>query len=812
MEIRSAGICRANGLVYEKLLWTDAPTEATLCVTKSSGGIGDAPSLHCMLFELDEPSDERAFVAACPIVPGLERGMYSLGAIDRHGHVLETCARTLDFKTAKWESRKNYRLHKGLCNQIRCYEESHEPAGSTRIVLDKVIGAPEHMVVRLSALTPHTGDNRIAIRVLGHDLRQIDAIIPMGRECIPTRVSDEVLDFKASFSIRVPWDQQWIVVEAWDESAPEIVSVRLIHRDQLDAEVARTERLFMHAGADPYYPEWLARHRITAREMELERGLNLAHEPLFSIIVPLFKTPEPFFREMLASVLAQTYANWELILVNASPEEGRLCELVDEACARDKRVRRVGLESNQGISLNTNAGIEVARGDFVSFFDHDDVLEPDLLFEYAKAIGHHNDIDLLYCDEDKLGENGEYYAPYFKPDFNLDLLRCNNYVCHMLTIRKSLLDVLEPNTPEFDGAQDHNLTLEAVERARHVWHVPRVLYHWRVSATSTAANADSKPYANAAGIRAVSAHLERMGIRAEVARSRFPFTYAVHYLPPEPHPLVSVIIPTSDHIEMLRRCLDSIFKRTTYSNFEVLLIENNSVEPETFAYYEEVSTAHPNRVRVVTWEGGFNFSKLVNFGVREARGDYLLLLNNDTEVITPEWMDRLVGICAREDVGAAGALLWYPDDTIQHAGIVVTNKDAGHFMQDMPRSNNYGYFNLANCQRDLSAVTGACLMTTREAFEAVGGFEESLEVAFNDVDFCLKLREKGLLVVYTPEVELYHYESVSRGADIGEEKLLRNHRERAYLYSRWVRHYAHSDPYYTPNLRETIELARYYHF
>lgn len=812
IHITSTGVCRASEKVFERLHVEGLSPELSVSPLPPASGPQDTQELPCSLYELDRDAESQDLVAVYPI-PTLPQARLSLGVWSSAGKLVHSEARDVDFESIKWQSRINYRLHKNLCAAIRNYDDAHSPLGVARIAAKRVIPCDTHIIVRGEVRLPHLGKHDMQLRFLDDSLSPIgEKLVSMGSSVVPTRVTPSLKELSYQFSVHLPWNLERIHLLAWDAAHPWHVCSHILMRETYEAMVRETDQLFLHAGADPYYPAWLASHRATSYELEEERRLRLPITPKFSIIVPLYKTPESFFVEMLDSVTAQTYPNWELILVNASPEETRLCELVEQACQQDARVKEVRLEENGGISLNTNAGIRRAQGDFVCFFDHDDVLEPDLFFEYAKALNQHPDIDLLYCDEDKLNPRGEFCAPYFKPDFNIDLLRDNNYICHLLAIRKSLLDILEPNTPEFDGAQDHNLTLQAVEHARRVHHVPRVLYHWRISETSTAANADSKPYANEAGIKAVSAHLRRLGIEATVELARFPFMYAVHYLPPKDLPLVSIIIPTRDHADVLEHCVESILEKTTYQNYEILLVDNRSEEPETDEYYRRVLQEHPERVRLEHWDEAFNFSKIINHGVRCAKGDYLLLLNNDTEVITPEWVDRMLGICAREDVGACGVRLYYPDDTIQHAGIVVTDKDAGHFAQDMPRGNNWGYFNLADCQRDLSAVTGACMMTKRSAFEAVGGFEERLSVAFNDVDFCLKLREQNLLVVYTPEVELYHFESLSRGTDLTEEQLVRNHQERAYLYQRWVSHYVKSDPYYTPNLRETIELARYYHF
>lgn len=380
----------------------------------------------------------------------------------------------------------------------------------------------------------------------------------------------------------------------------------------------------------------------------------------------------------------------------------------------------------------------------------------------------------------------------------------------MLTIRKSLLETLTPSTSEYDGAQDHNTTLQAVEKARKVWHVPHILYHWRISETSTAADANSKPYATTAGIKAVQSHLDRLGIRAEVSQSRRPFTYKINYLIPESRPLVSIIIPNKDHSDVLRTCIDSIIEKSTYDNYEIIIVENNSVEKETFEYYSHIERVHSKVIRVERWPAEFNFSKLMNFGASKASGDYLLLLNNDTEVLSPNWIETMLGICAREDVGIVGVKLLYKDDTIQHAGLCVTGGVAGHLHCNLPK-DNWGYFAFADAEQDLSAVTAACMMTKRSVFDEIGGWTEDLAVAFNDVDFCLNAREKDYLVVYTPEVELYHYESLSRGLENNIEKKIRFHKEIAYMNYRWAKYYVAGDPYINRNFTSDEPFNRYYH-
>ena len=849
MRISSDMLCRANGKLYEQLTITDLPAGTTPAVVWPGDG-PEAP-LPCSLYEVDAAtgavrpcvpgaaaesvaaaasatprqnavaappkanSTSRTVIAVSPLVPH-DTAAYTIGTINEAGQLVETARYTVDFKKAVWRSRKNYRLHADACAAIRCCDERAQAWGACSLVLDAVIPTATHMLFRMTFKAPDAGTPRLCVLCVNERLERIASeYIPMGEVVVPAAAPGMQGMRRTSFTVRIPWNQPDVFVYVWDENLPAHACTERIAKTHYDELLTRSHALLnLDASADPYYAEWLAGHRRTPFELSEQRRAHFAYEPRFSIIVPLFKTPAAFFTAMVDSVRAQTYPLWELVLVNASPESTELARLVSEACAADDRIVHVDLDENRGISLNTNAGIAVATGDFISFFDHDDVLEPDILFEYARAINEHPTCDLLYCDEDKLLPDGTYTEPFFKPTFSLDLLRCNNYVCHMLTIRTSLLATLEPNTPQFDGAQDHNLTLEAIEHTRYVHHVPRILYHWRVSPSSTAGGGDTKPYATQAGIRAVQAHLDRLGIDATVTAATRPFTYEVAYTVPEPHPLVSIIIPTSDHVELLRACVTSIMEKTTYNAFEIVVVENNSRKDETFAYYDELERSWPERVRVVRWEDtegrGFNFSALINFGAAEARGDLLLLLNNDTELITDTWLERMVGNCLRPEVGVVGVRLLYPDGTVQHAGVNLTG-GSGHLFRDLPAEGR-GYFWLAASQRNLSAVTGACMMVRRDVFQKLGGFDESFAVAFNDVDFCLKAREQGLLVVYLPSVELVHRESISRGFDEDPTGRARYIEEESHIHAKWSRIFAEGDPYYTPNLRPSIPEAWHYHF
>jgi GT2 family glycosyltransferase len=556
----------------------------------------------------------------------------------------------------------------------------------------------------------------------------------------------------------------------------------------------------LSADRDPYYNEWYGKfHRASERELSIQRTYTFKTQPVFSIIVPLYNTPIKYFIDMVDSVLAQTYQYFELILVNASPNDRELSNIITPYLQRDKRIKLVCLSKNLGITRNTNEGVKIAKGDFLCFLDHDDVIEPDILFYYAKGINDYPRTDLLYCDEDKL-KDGKYQSPFFKPDWDPDLLCSVNYVCHMLAVRKAIVDKISVPLEDFDGAQDHNLTFLVSEKARNIYHVRRSLYHWRVHKNSTAESADAKSYTSSAGVRAVQRHLDRCAINGTaVVRPGIPNTYRIDY-----HfkiqPLISIVIPNKDMVKVLDRCIHSIFKKSTYNNYEIVIVENNSTDPKTFDYYNHIQAEHAN-LRVVTekTDGEFNFSKTINLGFSVAKGDYLLMLNNDVEVISEHWMEYLVGPCLRDDVGAVGAKLLYPDKTIQHAGVGLHHKGPGHIGRFLP-SKSTDYYSLVSLTQDYTAVTGACLMTKRSVFNQVGKLDEILAVDYNDIDFCLRLRKAGLHIVYAPDAELYHYESVSRGEHDSKEKKIRFAKENGIMMTRWPEYWALGDPYFNPNI------------
>jgi len=526
-----------------------------------------------------------------------------------------------------------------------------------------------------------------------------------------------------------------------------------------------------------------------------------------SILVPLYNTPEPFLRDMITSVLNQTYQNWELCLADGSDAEhgevGRICR---EYLEKDSRIVYQKLLKNEGISGNTNECLKLATGEYIGLFDHDDILHPSTLYEYVKAVNE-QDADYIYCDETtfKNGDINKMLTMHFKPDYAVDNLRANNYICHFSVFAKRLLEGEELFRSRFDGSQDHDMILRMTDRAKHIVHIPKLLYYWRCHEGSVASGIDAKPYVVAAAKGAVADHLRRHGFtHFQITSTRaFETIFKIRY-EIIGDPMISIVIPNKDHAADLKRCITSILEKSTYENYEIVIVENGSETKEIFDYY--TSLKEYANIRVVTYEkpegqNGFNYSAVNNFGVKQTKGDYILLLNNDTEVITVNWMEELLMYAQREDVGAAGAKLYYGNKTIQHAGVVLqlgAHRTAGHSHYGQSREN-LGYMGRLCYAQNVSAVTGACLLVKKSLFEEVGGLDESFAISLNDVDFCLKLREKGLLNVFTPFAELYHYESVSRGLDDSGEKAERYNRESAHFREKWKTVLEKGDPYYNPN-------------
>ena len=552
--------------------------------------------------------------------------------------------------------------------------------------------------------------------------------------------------------------------------------------------------------------------------------------PLISILVPLYNTPEKYLRDMIESVINQTYENWQLCLADGSDaEHGYVASVVQEYMECDKGDKGDGslchlgvqvtkrtvpfvtsrivyhrLEHNTGISGNTNECLKLATGDYIGLLDHDDILHPEVLYYYVKAIVEQG-ADYLYCDEATFKNDNidHMITMHFKPDYAIDNLRANNYICHFSVFKKELLDGTELFRPQFDGSQDHDMILRLTDRAQNIVHVPRLLYYWRSHAGSTAASIEAKSYAIEAARGSVADHLRRHGYEhfritsTRAFETIFKITYEITGAPK-----ISIVIPNCDHVEDLRRCLKSIYEKSTYTNYEIIVVENNSKTEEIESYYKELASGNMAEiVKVVRFEGDFNFSAVADFGVFNATGDYILLLNNDTQVISVNWMEELLMYAQREDVGAVGGKLYFPNRKIQHAGVVLklgAHRTAGHSHYGQ-EGQNLGYMGRLCYAQDVSAVTGACLMVARKKWDEVGGFDPSFAVSLNDVDFCLKLRQKGYLNVFTPFAELYHYESKSRGLDINGANAVRYEDESEHFRTKWKEVLDAGDPYYNPN-------------
>lgn len=537
----------------------------------------------------------------------------------------------------------------------------------------------------------------------------------------------------------------------------------------------------------------------TEEELLRQRQQTWDQKPLFSIVVPLYKTPVRYLEQLVESVIAQTYENWQLCLSDGSGFPSPLKDYLDKLEKREQRVKIVRHSVSLQISDNTNAAIQASDGDFIVFADHDDLLSENALYECACVLRDHPQTELIYSDEDKVSINGKrYFEPHFKSDYNPDLLCSMNYFCHLVVASRPLLERTGFLNGEFDGAQDYDFVLRCTEHTKNIHHIPKVLYHWRAHEDSTAENPESKRYAFEAGRRAIEAHYARRNLPAKVEMGEHPGLYRTYWQWKE-QPLISILIPNKDHVKDLDQCIKSIEEKSVYHNYEFIIIENNSELPETFAYYKRLEAEH-QKAHVIYWEGSFNYSAINNFGAEHANGEYLLLLNNDTEMINPDCLWQLLGYCMREDVGAVGARLYYEDDTIQHAGVVIGfGGIAGHTFIGFDRQAN-GYFSRIICAQDYSAVTAACMMTKKSVYQQVGGLTEELAVAFNDIDYCMKVRQAGKLVVYNPYAQLYHYESKSRGLEDSPKKQERYYKEMKYFVTKWKAFMDKGDPYYNPNL------------
>ena len=522
-----------------------------------------------------------------------------------------------------------------------------------------------------------------------------------------------------------------------------------------------------------------------------------------SVIVPCYNV-EQYVSKCLDSLINQTYSNWELCLADGSDKK---LDYVEKLVNQDKRIKYKTLNENKGISENSNKALEMATGEYIALLDHDDILPVFSLYEIVKVINEDKEAEFIYTDEDKIMEDKENrIGPHFKQDFAPDTLMSYNYICHFSIFKKRLLDRIGGFRKEFDGSQDYDLIFRATENANRIIHIPKILYHWRMNVDSVALSSSAKPYAYEAAKRAISAHLERIGAKAKVEDAPILGIYKITY-EVIGNPKVSIVIPNKDHKKDLKRCIDSILEKSTYKNYEIIIVENNSETKEIFEYYKELEKI--KNIKIVKYkEKGFNYSKINNFGVKKSTGEYIVLLNNDTQIITENWIETMLGNCQRKDVGIVGAKLVYENAKVQHAGVVLgLTGVAGHINLGLD-INEPGYMARNIITQNYSAVTGAMLMISKKDYEEVGGLDEDFPVAYNDIDLCLKIRNKNKLVVMNPFAQAFHYESKTRGYENTKEKVERLENESQKLKNKWKDVFSKEDPYFNPNFRHDVGIMR----
>lgn len=789
MTFRIMDLCRGDGKGYINISISDEKGEWFTASAVASNG----REIPCAVYDMAIPGedihvamrngnltslDERQIVVAVPLLDETTLVVYI------YDNYSEKPIWSFPFVPlwSKVRSRLTYRMRPHEAARIRGIDQIRLE-GQPYVFVNGIYPLDiQNKVCRFQAIIPYEKDVSYHAEVFGSNAEPIgQPPIVLEDNIVLSRTDSNDRLRELTFSVVLSTDDMTICIAVIPDNQPSKYGCFTCLLPSMTTSFLEAGRqLECHASVDPNYSEWFKKHRITAAEVRRQQEIVASWNncPLISIVTPVFKPKPEYLQAMIDSVLAQSYGKFELLLINASG----VCPEVDAVLNRivDNRVRVFQID-NSGISGNTNFGIKHAVGDYIAFIDHDDVIEADALYRYVSKIRQNPKVDLLYCDEDHLREN-EYFWPTFKPAFNPDLLYTHNYITHMLMISRYVLNQVELSSPAVDGAQDYDLTLKCSEYARAIENVPYMLYHWREHSDSTSVNMSSKPYAITAGRIALQSHFERMQIDVEVKDRQQSCAYRIEY---KYTPKISIIIPTKDHIDLLRTCVDSILNRTKYDNYEIICVENNSIEDETFSFYEKLCNKEP-KIRVIHWPGvGFNYSAICNFGAKYATSDILLFLNNDTEVIEENWMSAMVGRFLRKEVGIVGAKLCNYDGLVQHGGIWVVPGGCDYMNSNLSRYAA-GYMNLLRFPSDCAAVTGACQMIRKKVFEDVGGFDEDLAVSFSDVDICLKAKKLGYLTVFEPDALLFHRESSSRGRDESDPKKLRRMETEKYIFfKRW---------------------------
>ncbi|MBE7564244.1 glycosyltransferase family 2 protein [Acidithiobacillus sp. HP-6] len=589
---------------------------------------------------------------------------------------------------------------------------------------------------------------------------------------------------------------------AWQRIASE---AKLLNLEPLKHLLIRYNETFGTRPNPIAYEEWLENVEtpsLPTPKIVLATLENIGLKPLISIVMPVYNTPDIYLRACIDSVLAQSYPHWELCIADDNSSKEHVRQILRDYEQKESRIHVVYRHENGHISSASNSALDIASGEYVALLDHDDVLPEHALYFMVQAINYNPDAQILYSDEDKLDANGQRFDPHFKSDWNPDLFYSTNYISHLGVYKLALLNSINGFRTGVEGSQDQDLLLRCLPHVENnqIIHIPRILYHWRAVEGSTALASEEKNYTTEVGIKALTDYFKKngpLGIKVEAGPA--PNTYRVRWPIPEPAPLVSLLIPTRDKKTITEVAVRSILEKTTYPNYEIIILDNGSVMSETIEWFETIQRQDA-RVKVIRYDHPFNYSAINNFGVRQAKGDLIGLINNDVEVISSDWLIEMVSHALREDIGCVGAKLYYNNDTIQHAGIIMgLGGVAAHSHKLFPRDHP-GYFRRLQLTQNLSGVTAACLIVRKSVFDQVGGLDEcNLKVAFNDVDFCLKVREAGYRNIWTPYAELYHHESISRGQEDTPEKQERFSKEIEFMLSKWG-NILKADPYYNPNL------------
>ena len=791
MKVRCKGRCRGDGKLYALYV----AENARAIEVRSSSPSGESLPSRVVALSDDE------FVLVLVDFDIVQRvAFYVRGRVQEDELVLGSLF--VDPKRFSLESKANGVLRKSLCDRIRNIDRSGLSILAS-LVVDALIPTAEGALVRGSLL--NITDVAVGgVLALDKEGKVIGQTVDFLNK--PLNPSEGFSGRAAHyFSISIPSNAEWFCLCATNVEGDGICFVACQHHEVRNLW-QRSRIHFSSSFEDLDYSKWIASRRLTGVAAETQRNIPFSHRPLFSVVVPLYNTPLHFFREMIESVIAQTYANWELVLVNSTPDFLELKALVDAYQASDNRIKVIELEKNYGITENTNLGIAEAKGDYICFFDHDDVLEPDILFEYASAIDADGGIDLLYCDEDKLLPNGEFAMPTFKPDFSLNMVRDNNYICHMLTVRRAAFDSVEPSGPELDGAQDHAMVLKIAELGGIIHHVDKILYHWRISETSTAGNADSKPYATKAGIRAVQEHLDRLGVTAAVSNAHGrAFRYRVDYGVPV-DTMASIIVATRGDVNILSDFISSI-AATDFGSFELIFCVSEDKFETLSAWIDELSPAFS--IHIVECDESLSLAAWRNRGAEIAAGDVLVFMHDDVRPDARDWLQVLAGFALRSEVGVVGSMLLNNDDTIQEAGVTFVGDNFVPLSAGLHRSSP-GYIFLPLTVRDVAAVSGACIATSKGAFSEVGGFDERYRLDYSDVDYCFAAKKKGLQVVYTPEAPQYHLAVTNNSFLPLSVRKPVHYQDKALLLNKWSEVFADGDPFFNRNFSRRPDEASLY--